>query len=139
MSADSQRKCEPTIFAVLTELGHMLHMFLDLFLQGLLSDAPAMEGLDQTVQVLHVRHTPPAMQHFWKHTQIGEVTVLFNSSNILFVRLTIATAYSVAVWAIDMFSPAYLICAYWQRAVLTLWDGPRIRVVLGFGPLYGSI
>lgn len=82
MSADSQRECEPTIFAVLTELGHMLHMFLDLFLQGLLSDAPAMEGLDQTVQVLHVRHTPPAMQHFWKHTQIGEVTVLFNFSNI---------------------------------------------------------
>lgn len=82
MSAESQRKFEPTIFAVLTELGHMRHMFLDLFLQGLLSDAPAMEGLDQTVQVLHVRHPPPATQHFWKHTQIGEVTVLFNFSNI---------------------------------------------------------
>lgn len=49
-----QMRCGLTIFAVGTELGHVLHMFLELFLQDLLSDASVMEGLDQTVQFLQV-------------------------------------------------------------------------------------
>lgn len=71
MSVDLKRavKSGPTIFAVGTQLEHVLHMFLDLFLQDLLSDASAMEGLDQTLQFLHVGHPPPAAQHFCQHTR----------------------------------------------------------------------